>query len=158
MQVIRIFLWKNLLRLTVVFIKFISIKHNNSLPLFNQIGLERNKEQQEYSAAVWLCMGNSTGDMKPWQGIDELDSTNPAHRLKIECANNNYTLSSGDGFRWKFALNKKDESVGFVRDDVLREKKDIYMSSPGNSQYAIPKKRGLSRKFNGTVNAVKCSF
>ena len=95
-----------------------------------QVGLEKTRVVREYRAAVWLCMGDPIGDMRPWEGTDDFDCKN---RFKVESLNNNYSFSSGDGFKWKFALSKKNESVGFVREDVLKQRQDIYITSPGDT-------------------------
>ena len=74
----------------------------------------------------WLYMKeDETTGMRLLGGKKEVIENNPDYKFKIDCINNNYSLSCGDQFQWKFVVNKDDHRVGFVKEDDLIEQSHI---------------------------------
>ncbi len=73
----------------------------------------------------WLVLkDDETNYMRTWGGSKNVEE---AHRFKIECTkDNNYLLSCGGEFQWKFAVNKHNHSVGFVKEQNLN--KDTFIT------------------------------
>ena len=69
----------------------------------------------------WLHLEEAqANEFCPWGGTLDIDENDPNYKYRIEYKNNNYLLSSGEGFKWKFAINRHNHSVGFVKEDKIK--------------------------------------
>ena len=76
---------------------------------------------------LWLCIGGQqTDNIRPWQGTLQINEDREAdYKFKIECKDNMYTLSSGENYGWKLAINESDLQVAFVKRETNQYSTDF---------------------------------
>ena len=77
---------------------------------------------------LWLCVGESCGDIRSWTGTLGLEKRNSSYHFRIQGKNGIVSVYTGENFSWKLVVmpskdphRLQDCKVGFMRREICKE-------------------------------------